>query len=202
MLKLSIAQQFEHIFKVISSNRFIKMLGLGNEVPFFICPYEPSDFFEYEAGIDTFLVKRLQTEANIRVKTINIYDLAIQHIKDEGYWEVFLENEKDTDKEDFYNDLKNALDPEDTLVPLIGQQIEDSSDFDVLFLTGVGQVFPYVRSHTVLNNLQRVAKAKPTVIFFPGKYRKSPSGGTSLDLFGELQDNKYYRAFNIFEYEA
>ena len=32
------------------------------------------------------------------------------------------------------------------------------SDFDVMFITGVGEVFPYIRSHNVLNNLQSTAK--------------------------------------------
>jgi hypothetical protein len=71
-------------------------------------------------------------------------------------------------------------------------------DFDVLFLTGVGEVYPFIRSHTVLNNLQRVAKDRPTVLFFPGEYSYSPEEGASLDLFGRLRGDRYYRAFNIY----
>ena len=73
------------------------------------------------------------------------------------------------------------------------------SDHDVLFLCGIGEVFPYIRSHNVLNNLQSTAKDKPTVLFFPGEYRHSLAQGASLELFGLLHDDKYYRAFNIFE---
>jgi hypothetical protein len=54
----------------------------------------------------------------------------------------------------------------------------------------------------VLNNLQSTAKDKPTVMFFPGTYTHSLETGSSLDLFGRLHDDKYYRAFNIFHYEA
>ena len=53
----------------------------------------------------------------------------------------------------------------------------DAKDFDVMFMTGVGEVFPYIRSHTVLNNLQSVAKEKPTVMFFPGGKRQSLEEG-------------------------
>ena len=77
-----------------------------------------------------------------------------------------------------------------------------SEPHDVLFLSGVGEVFPYIRSHNVLNNLQSTAKDKPTVMFFPGEYTHSPESGASLDLFGRLHDDKYYRAFNIFHCEA
>ena len=59
-------------------------------------------------------------------------------------------------------------------------------------------MFPYIRSHNVLNNLQSVACEKPTVMFFPGVYTHSQESGASLDLFGRLRDDKYYRAFNIF----
>jgi len=30
-------ERAEHLFKVISSRRFLNKQGLGNEVPFFIC---------------------------------------------------------------------------------------------------------------------------------------------------------------------
>ena len=70
--------------------------------------------------------------------------------------------------------------------------------FDILFITGVGEVFPYIRSHTVLNNLQSTAKDHPTLMFFPGEYTHSLETGASLDLFGRLHDDKYYRAFNIY----
>jgi len=54
----------------------------------------------------------------------------------------------------------------------------------------------------VLNNLQKSAKEKPTVMFFPGEYRHSLESGASLELFGRLHDDKYYRAFNIYHFEV
>ena len=87
------------------------------------------------------------------------------------------------------------------LIPEIGKRLASQS-FDVLFLSGVGEVFPYIRSHNVLNNLQSTAKEKPTLMFFPGNYTHALASGASLDLFGILHDDKYYRAFNIFNYEV
>jgi hypothetical protein len=71
-------------------------------------------------------------------------------------------------------------------------------EYEVMFITGVGEVFPYIRSHTVLNNLQSTAKYRPTVMFFPGEYTHSAETGASLNLFGRLHDDNYYRAFNIY----
>jgi hypothetical protein len=39
-------------------------------------------------------------------------------------------------------------------------------------------------------------------MFFPGAYTQSLENGASLDLFGLLHDDKYYRAFNIYSYEV
>jgi hypothetical protein len=104
-------------------------------------------------------------------------------------------------KHKFLEELQGILDVENVLIPAIAD-ILSQSEYDVLFLSGVGEVFPYIRSHNVLNNLQSTAKDKPTVLFFPGIYSHSLESGASLDLFGRFRDDKYYRAFNIFHCEA
>ena len=86
-------------------------------------------------------------------------------------------------------------------MPAIAEKMRQR-EFDVMFITGVGEVFPYIRSHNVLNNLQSTAKEQPTVMFFPGDYTHSVEAGASLDLFGKLRDDKYYRAFNIYHAEV
>ena len=109
--------------------------------------------------------------------------------------------ETSVSKEQLKELLQGVLDPEAHLVPAIATKLA-YSEFDVLFLSGVGAVFPYIRSHNVLNNLQSTAKEKPTVMFFPGTYEHCQESGASLDLFGMLHDDKYYRAFDIFHCEA
>ena len=87
---------------------------------------------------------------------------------------------------------------ESVITPAISARMVET-DFDVLFLTGVGEVFPYIRSHNILNNLQKTTKEKPTLMFFPGVYQHSLEKGASLNLFGRVSDDKYYRAFNILD---
>ena len=81
-------------------------------------------------------------------------------------------------------------------MPKIQSKIE-AANANVYLLTGIGQVFPFIRSHNVLNNLQNIAKEAPTIAFFPGDYN-----GHTLNLFGLLKDDNYYRAFNIEKIEA
>ena len=139
---------------------------------------------------------------------ISLYDLTIDLLKaregsDEGVslWEQILAGEPEWEKEALLELLQGVLDIKEHLIPAIGERIAQA-DYDVLFLSGIGEVFPYIRSHNVLNNLQSTAKDKPTVMFFPGEYRHSLEQGASLELFGLLHDDKYYRAFNIFESQA
>ena len=195
----SMSVRFQHLKEVISSQRFLQKQGLGNEVPFFICPFDPKETVEMER-LQGQLITSLSNDG-VRILEINLYDLSIELLKDRGIWDQVLAVEPTVSKDQLKELLQGVLDPEHHLVPAIATKIQ-STEFDVLFITGVGEVFPYIRSHNVLNNLQSTAKEQPTVMFFPGKYTHSPESGASLDLFGKLHDDKYYRAFNINDYEV
>lgn len=199
MAKKTMQDRFEHLFAVISGQRFLNKQGLGNEVPFFICPYKQEESIEVER-LQRQLVNRLE-QSSVRVLAINLYDLSIEILKERDIWDPIVEMEDSVSKGQLKELLQGVLDPEAYLVPAMATKLA-STDFAVLFLSGVGEVFPYIRSHNVLNNLQSTAKEKPTVMFFPGAYTHSLESGASLDLFGRLHDDKYYRAFNILHCEA
>ena len=194
-----IKDRFQHLLSVISGQRFLQKQGIGNEVPFFICPYKPEEYIQMER-LQRQIVNQL-SQTGVRVLEINLYDLSIEILKDRGIWEQLLEMEASVSKDQLKELLQGVLDPEAHLVPAMAVKLA-IIEFDVLFLSGVGEVFPYIRSHNVLNNLQSTAKEKPTVMFFPGDYTHSLESGASLDLFGKLHDDKYYRAFNIYHCEA
>ena len=190
---------FDHLLAVLSGKRFLQKEGLGNEVPFFICPFEASISVEV-LRLEKQLVNRL-AQSGIRVLEINLYDLSIEMLKERGIWEQILEIEPSVSKDELKELLQGVLDPEANLVPAIADLLKNN-EFEMLFLTGVGEIFPIIRSHHVLNNLQSTAKEKPTLMFFPGTYTHTLATGASLDLFERLHDDKYYRAFNIFHCEA
>lgn len=197
--RMPIQDRFQHLHTIISGKRFLGKLGLGNEVPFFICPFRPEESVEMER-LQRQLVNRLG-QTGIRVLEINLYDLVIEILREREIWHQILEMEHSISKEQLRELLQGVLDSETHLVPVIRGKLT-SREYDVLFLSGVGEVFPYIRSHNVLNNLQSTAKDKPTVMFFPGAYTHSLETGASLDLFGRMHDDKYYRAFNIYHCEA
>ena len=197
--KENMQERFHHLFSVISGKRFLQRQGLGNEVPFFICPFQIKEAVEMER-LQKQLVNRLE-QSGVQVLEINLYDLSIKLLKERGIWEQILDLEASVSKDQLKELLQGVLDPEAHLIPAIAHKMA-ATEFDVLLLSGIGEVFPYIRSHNVLNNLQSTAKEKPTVLFFPGDYTHSLEVGASLDLFGKLHDDKYYRAFNIFHYEV
>ena len=63
---------------------------------------------------------------------------------------------------------------------------------DILLITGVGKVYPFMRSHNILDSVQGSFDDIPIVMLYPGKY-----SGNDLSLFGEFTDGNYYRAFNM-----
>ena len=206
-----LANRFEHLIQVIGSERFLQMRGLNNDLPCYICEFRAGEAFEMQR-MQRQLISSLANLSvpcldgrGVRVLDINLYDLSIELLRARAgssdgsrLWDEVLAVEPDVEKDNLLELLQNVLGVEDYLIPAIGARLQQS-DFDVLFLSGIGDVFPYIRSHNVLNNLQSTAKDKPTVLFFPGEYRHSLEQGASLELFGLLHDDKYYRAFNIFE---
>lgn len=209
-----LATRFEHLLGIISSQRFLEMKGLNNDLPFYICEFKAAEAFEMQR-MQRQLVNSLASMSidclqgrGVRVLEVNLYDLSIELLKaregssdDSSLWDEILTVEPEVEKDALLELMQNVLGVEEYLIPAIGERLA-GADYDVLFLSGIGEVFPYIRSHNVLNNLQSTAKGKPTVMFFPGEYRHSLQQGASLELFGLLHDDKYYRAFNIFEIQV
>ena len=86
--------------------------------------------------------------------------------------------------------LRSVL-KEDKLAQKIAAQF-DISNLDLLILTGVGSVYPMLRTHTLLSALHPIMGNTPLLMFFPGKY-----DGHSLRLFNTLPEDHYYRAFRL-----
>lgn len=191
---VEIVKKFDNLFKKLSSKRFLRKDGLGGEIPFFISPYEAEQELKIAESIQ-LLKKKLDT-AGVPVLEVNLYDLVCEILEEKGGMERMFRVEKKKSKDKFLRALQSSLNIHQVLMPRIEKKILES-DAKIYFLTGVGLVYPFIRSHNVLNNLQNIAKDAPTVMFFPGDY-----DGHSLNLFGLLKDDNYYRAFNIDKIEA
>ena len=191
---VDIVKKFDDLYNKLSSARFLRKDGLGGEIPFFISPYKAE--YELEIAESIELLKKKLDTTGVTVLDINLYDLVCEILKEKRGIERMFSVEKSKSKDKFLRALQSSLNIHQVLMPKIEKKILES-EAKIYFLTGIGLVYPFLRSHTVLNNLQNIAKEAPTVMFFPGDY-----DGHSLNLFGLLKDDNYYRAFNIDKIEA
>lgn len=181
--------KFAHVLKVVSSDSFLKMDALGGEIPFWIAPYEIEAHDQVEVEIKNLQTKLANT--GIKIELIDLFELSCSIIEANIGLEKMFEVEKRKDKEKFKRALQSTVNIHDRLIPAIIERLS-ASEPQILLIKGVSSVYPFIRSHTVLNNLQSAVKHIPTVMFFSGAY-----SGNSLNLFGLMKDDNYYRAFNI-----
>lgn len=197
-----IASIEQHVLAVLSSDRFLRMEGLGNEVPFFIWPYPPGQELEVQAA-NNRIIDRLRTTQGLNILVVDLFELAVELLGGRGGDMLgrLEQIEPTRSRSDFRRDLQRMLDPEQHIAPAIKRRIEAEAGVDLLMLTGIGRVFPFIRSHNVLNNLQVAVSDFPVLMLFPGEYPQTASSGSSLVLFNLLTDDQYYRAKNILEQE-
>ncbi|MCK5538545.1 MAG: DUF1788 domain-containing protein [Bacteroidales bacterium] len=189
-----ISLKFKNLYKRCSSELFLSKKALGGEIPFYICPYNPKQ--ELEVSEATKLLKNKLETSGIEILELNLYDLTCEILESKGLMDRMFKLEKSKSKDKFLRALQSSLNIHEVLMPLIKSKIE-KANAKIYFLTGIGLVYPFIRSHNVLNNLQNIAKEAPTLAFFPGEYN-----GHTLNLFSLLQDDNYYRAFNIEKIEV
>jgi hypothetical protein len=181
--------KFAHVLKVVSSESFLKMDALGGEIPFWIAPYDIEAHDQVEVEIKNLQAKLANT--GVKTELIDLFELSCLIIEANIGLERMFEVEKRKDKEKFKRALQSTVNIHDRLIPAIIERTSAAKP-EILFIKGVSSVYPFIRSHTVLNNLQSAVKHIPTVMFFSGAY-----SGNSLNLFGLMKDDNYYRAFNI-----
>ncbi|MEX0719827.1 MAG: DUF1788 domain-containing protein [Balneolaceae bacterium] len=186
-------RKFDHIYNVIQNPAFLNMDSLGGEIPFWISTYEATQENEVNTEIQN-MVKKLQNNG-IKPHLINLFELSISLLETHVGLEKIFKVEQRKSKERFKKALQSSINIHERFIPVIKDQVKENNP-DLLIINGVGSAFPFIRSHNVLNNLQSAVKDIPTVMFFPGKYT-----GESLNLFGKLKDDNYYRAFNIDNYK-
>lgn len=192
-IKYNVPQQFENLFGVLSSPRFLNKEGLGGELPFFIHSFPIQKQTEVDTNILS-LIKRLQNKG-IDILEINLYKLYVDILNRENLFDKIIAQEKGLPKQRLMKILNGPLNIDSVLVPDIHKRL-DSTNVKIVFLTGIGASFPVIRSHTILNNLQTLGGDIPLVMFFPGTYNN-----ISLTLFDRLKDENYYRAHNINDYK-
>lgn len=191
----------EHLFSTLSHPDFLAMKGLANEVPIFVHTYEPQQEDAVRRMVAN-LASRLRT-SGIPLVVVDLFDLVLGQLDEEERLQQILDKEATMGKQKLLELLRNLSDPKTRLIPRLMKQIGDGN-VKLTLLTGIGRVFPFLRTHTVLESLQPAMMPHPVVMFFPGNYTQEQGVGSQLRLFGSMANpplyRPYYRAFNLEHY--
>jgi len=197
----SLRETFDCAFRVLTSERFKKMEGLGNEVPFFVLRYKP----DWEPTVDEELsrLRRRLREERYRLADVDVFSLAVCIWKSSPFFEQMLSTEEELPPDTFRDALSNVIDVEGLLAPAIKKTVDDAGgedNVDAVLLSGVHHLFPLVRTHLLLNCLHPLLGRLPLVVTFPGSYHQSPSTHSALVLFDQISQDNYYRAFDLVDF--
>lgn len=180
------------LLEKMDSQDFQQNKGLGNEVGYYVFDYSEKHELEVRKWIANITRKNNPEVTNYHLKVFNLLDMLIDLMNEEDILEdtyYIEEDEGIAGVIEAIGDLVEITEVDNYFVSTIKQQVTPG---DVIFITGVGEVFPLIRSHKVLNTMNLSLDSVPIVMFFPGKY-----DGISLNIFNEVLDDNYYRAFRI-----
>lgn len=184
----SINERLDQIIGKIKEDKFIEGRGLGNEISFYVFDYEPKDELVVREYVD-FIVKEFDYEGtNRKIKVFDLYKILLDITKEKRIFDRIFQMEEKQGKDALFKAMTTFAKPDIFLKKIQ----EEMGDHNVVFLTGIGKVYPFVRSHTILNNLQPVLDKTPVIMFYPGVYTEQ-----SLELFDKFKDDNYYRAFRL-----
>lgn len=173
---------------------FLANKGLGNEAGIFTFCYDPTlelearDYFHHLIS-DASHGKLGAGDVKANIVERNLYDTLLTIAKEKRILEKLPGQERKRGKDGLLKQIQRIVTPEAYVSAMDWQP---HSPGDVLLITGVGEVYPFIRVHTILNNMQSMFRDVPIVVAYPGTF-----DGGSLSLFGKLTDGNYYRAFDL-----
>ena len=180
--------RLQKIIDKIKTEKFIQGRGLGNEISYYIFDYDPKEELAVRKYVQYIKKELNKVDSNRKVIEFDLYKIFIELLKEEDIFEQIISLEE-TDGKEY---IMNAVTPFITAEMYCKKITEESEEYDVIFLTGIGKIYPFMRSHNILNSLQQFLSKKPIVVFYPGQY-----SGQDLTLFGKFKDENYYRAFPL-----
>ncbi|MDI9475590.1 MAG: DUF1788 domain-containing protein [Natronincolaceae bacterium] len=185
-------QRLDQIEIEINKKEFREHKGLGNEIGYYVFDYEPSKELRVREHVKYLKEKNNPNISGFELLVFDLYDLMLDYIEEEGLLGACIDMEEEHGLEYLISSVLELLNMARDKNYFTDYIEENTPKKAVVFITGVGKIFPFVRSHNILNKLHQVFDRVPVVLFYPGKY-----DGQTLMLFSEFKDDHYYRAFPL-----
>jgi len=191
LMTLTLEERLNQILPRVTSRDFLDSKGLGNEIGFWIFDYPPERELEVRGFLNGTVIPALsKRNPPVKAAAVDLLKLVTDLLEERKLLDKAIEMQKTKGDESTLAALRSVL-KEDKLAQKIAQQY-DIAALDLLILSGVGAVYPMLRTHTLLSALHPIMGNTPLLMFFPGKY-----DGHSLRLFNTLAEDHYYRAFRL-----
>ena len=185
-------EKLDAIWERISSRDFLENKGVANEVRYYIFDYEACDELIVRQKIRSLLAKNDPEADGFQIVEYDIFNLMLNILNQRRYVDKCIRFEKEKGRDYLSNAIAKTLRLTTDRNLIVNHIVENTPEHAVVFLTGIGKVYPFVRAHNILNNLHQVFDKVPVVMFYPGNWN-----GQSLSLFGTIFDQNYYRAFPL-----
>ena len=187
-------EKLDAIWDRISDREFLENKGVANEVRYYVFDYEACNELIMRQKIAD-LKKRNNPESDgFEIVEYDLYQMIIDILNERGYVDKCIRFEQTKCREYLYNAIVKLLRLTTDQNLIVNKIMETAPANAVVFLTGVGKMYPYIRAHNILNNLHQVFDKVPVIMFYPGHWN-----GQSLSLFGTIDDGNYYRAFPLIQ---
>jgi hypothetical protein len=186
----SLTERLNEILPRITSDDFLAGRGIGNEIAFYIFDYPPEHELRVREHVQFLLDQMPKVKPGLRAVHVNLLQFVVDHLRSRKLLDKTFELQKQKGDAFVLKHLEKILHPE-KLAPLFAEQVQPN-DQDLVLVTGVGSVWPLLRTHSLLSNLHPVMGKTPLVMFYPGRY-----DGQLLKLFGKVKNQHYYRAFKL-----
>ena len=170
----------------LSEEGFLSNKGLSNEVGIHVFCYDPKDELTVRAY---FAQLKEKPDVPYRIIERDLYNIFLQICEEKHILKSIPRMEERKGKAYLCEQLQKIATPGAFVKKMT---YEPHQKGDILLLTGIGKVYPFMRSHKILDNIQHIFSDIPVLMLYPGTFN-----GQDLDLFGKFLDGHYYRAFNL-----
>ena len=185
-----LTERLNRILPKLISDELLSGSGLGNEIGFYVFDYPAEDELRVRDHIHFLLDHLPKSKPGLRVKHVNLFDLVIEHLKSRNLLDRTIQMQRTEGDDAVFKALSAPL--HESRLAQVFAEVAQPAQHDLVLVSGVGSVWPLIRSHALLNNLHPVMGNTPLVMFYPGKYDQ-----LTLQLFGILASKNYYRAFKL-----
>lgn len=179
-------ERLDNLKLEIQKPEFLEGKGLSYEVNIRIFCYDAADEMAVRHFTDQLIVDQT---LDCHLIERNLYKVFLSICDEKRIMGKASQMEKKKGKDFILRNLQNFANNKSFVEKM---QYEPHELGDVLLLTGVGAVFPFMRIHSLLEALQPEFPDIPILVMYPGGY-----DGRFVRLFNKLEENPYYRAFDM-----